>query len=75
MSGNFLICLKGVKYHFEAQEETWDFSQDAAVERNEWDGETDICIPLTGCVLLGESLNYSLGFSFLTCELGKVTGE
>ena len=33
MSGNFLSCLKGVKYHFEAQEETWDFSQDAAVER------------------------------------------
>ena len=24
---------------------------------------------------LGESLNYSLGFSFLTCELGKVTGR
>lgn len=48
--------------------------QDAAVERNGWDGETDICILLTGWIL-GESLNYSLGFSFLTCELGKVTGE
>ena len=25
MSGNFLICLKGVKDPFEAQEGTWDF--------------------------------------------------
>ena len=33
MSGNFLSCLKGVKYPFKAQEETWDFSRDTAVER------------------------------------------
>ena len=33
MLGNFLSCLKGVKYPFEAQEETWDFSRDAAAER------------------------------------------
>ena len=26
MSGNFLSCLKGVKYPFEAQEGMWDFS-------------------------------------------------
>ena len=24
MSGNFLISIKGVKYHFEFQEGTWD---------------------------------------------------
>ena len=30
MSGNFLSCIKGVKYRFEFQEGTWDFSQDAA---------------------------------------------
>ena len=33
MSGNFLCCLKGVKYIFEAQEGRWDFSRDDAVER------------------------------------------
>ena len=33
MSGNFLSCLNGVKYPFEAQEGRWDFSQDAAAER------------------------------------------
>ena len=33
MSGNFLSCLKGVKYPFEAQEGRWDFSQDAAAEK------------------------------------------
>ena len=26
MLGNFLGCIKGVRYHFEFQEETWDFS-------------------------------------------------
>ena len=31
MSGNFWGCIKGVKYHFEFQEGTWDFSSDAAV--------------------------------------------
>ena len=31
MSGNFLSCIKGVKYHFKFQEGTWDFSRDAAV--------------------------------------------
>ena len=29
MSGNFLSCLKGVKYPFEAQEGRWDFSGDS----------------------------------------------
>ena len=33
MSGNFLSCIKGVKDPFEAQEERWDFSQDAKWER------------------------------------------
>ena len=33
MSGNFLSCLKGVKYPFEAQEGMWDFSRDSAAER------------------------------------------
>ena len=27
--GNFLSCVKGVKYCFEFQEGTWDFPQDA----------------------------------------------
>ena len=31
MSGIFLSCIKGVNYRFEFQEETWDFSRDAAV--------------------------------------------
>ena len=31
MSGNFLSCIKGVKYRFEFQEATWDFSRDAAL--------------------------------------------
>ena len=26
MSGNFLGCIEGVKYHFELQDRTWDFS-------------------------------------------------
>jgi len=33
MSGNFLSCIKGVKYPLEAQEGRWDFSRDAAAER------------------------------------------
>ena len=33
MSGNFFSCIKGVKYHFEFQEGTWDFSRDAEWER------------------------------------------
>ena len=33
MLGNFLSCLKGVKYPFEAQEGMWDFSRDSAAER------------------------------------------
>ena len=33
MSGNFLDCIKGVKYRFEFQEGTWDYSKDAAVGR------------------------------------------
>ena len=31
MSGNFLSCIKGVKYHFEFPIGTWDFSRDATV--------------------------------------------
>ena len=31
MSGNFLSCIKSVKYRFKFQEGTWDFSTDAAV--------------------------------------------
>ena len=31
MSGNFQSFIKGVKYRFEFQEGTWDFSRDAAV--------------------------------------------
>ena len=26
MSGKFLSCIKGVKYHFKYQEGTWDFT-------------------------------------------------
>ena len=33
MSGKFLSCIKGVKYRFEFQEGTWDFSRDAARKR------------------------------------------
>ena len=33
ISGNFLSCLKGVQYPFEAQEGRWDFSRDSAAER------------------------------------------
>ena len=33
MSGNFFNCIKGVKDPFEAQEERWDFTQDAIVEK------------------------------------------
>ena len=33
MSGNFLSCIKGVHDPFKAQEERWDFSLDAAVEK------------------------------------------
>ena len=32
MSGNFLSCLKGVKYPFKAQDGRWDFSRDDAAE-------------------------------------------
>ena len=35
MSGNFLICIKGVKFHFEFQEGTWDFSRDDLVVMGE----------------------------------------
>ena len=31
MSGNLLSCIKGVKYLFEFQEGTWDFSRDAVL--------------------------------------------
>ena len=31
--GELLVLSKGVKYPFEAQEERWDFSRDAAVEK------------------------------------------
>ena len=31
MSQNFLSCVQGVKYPFEAQEARWDFSRDAVV--------------------------------------------
>ena len=34
MLGNFWSCLKGVKDLFEAQEGSWDFSRDAAVEKD-----------------------------------------
>ena len=42
MSGNFFSCIKGVKYRFEFQEGTWDFSRDAEWERalSGDDGET-----------------------------------
>ena len=42
MSGIFLSCIKGVKYRFEFQEGTWDFSRDAAVGNGliGTDGET-----------------------------------
>ena len=33
MSGKFLSCIKGVKYRFEFQDGTWDFSLDAQRER------------------------------------------
>ena len=33
MAGRFLSCLKGVKYPFEAQEISSDFSQDTAAEK------------------------------------------
>ena len=33
MSGTFLSFNKGVKYRFEFQEGTWDFSRDSAVGR------------------------------------------
>ena len=33
MSRNFLSCIKGVKYRFEFQDGTWDFSLDAQRER------------------------------------------
>ena len=32
MSGNFWICLKGIKDPFRFQEGRWDFSSDAASE-------------------------------------------
>ena len=31
--GNFLSCIKGVKYRFEIQKETWDFSLDDGVQK------------------------------------------
>ena len=31
MLGNFVSCIKDIRYHFEFQEVTRDFSQDAAV--------------------------------------------
>ena len=34
MSGNFLSCLKSVKDPFGDQEVRWDFSRDAAVEKD-----------------------------------------
>ena len=42
MSGNFLSCIKSVKYRFKFQEGTWDFSRDAAVGNGiiSRDGET-----------------------------------
>ena len=33
MMGNFLNCLKGVKYPFEDKGGRWDFSRDTAMER------------------------------------------
>ena len=33
MSGNFLSCIKGVKYPFMFQEGTWYFSRDTALEK------------------------------------------
>ena len=33
MLGNFLSCLEGVKYPFEAQDGRWNFSLDTSVER------------------------------------------
>ena len=42
MLGNFLSCIKSVKYRFKFQEGTWDFSRDAAVGNGiiSRDGET-----------------------------------
>ena len=33
MLGNFLSCIKGVKYPFAFQEGTWYFSRDTALEK------------------------------------------
>ena len=33
ISGNFLSCLKGVRYPFKAQEGRWDFSRVAIAEK------------------------------------------
>ena len=30
MSANIFSCIKGIKYPFELEEGTWDFSRDAA---------------------------------------------
>ena len=34
--GNILSCIKGVKYRFQFQEGTWDFSRDAAEGKFEY---------------------------------------
>ena len=59
ISGNFLSCIKGVKYPFEAQEGRWDFSQDAAVERASSGVEGRISWFFSSC---GRMLEVSLEF-------------
>ena len=53
MSVNFLSCIKGVKYRFEFQEGTWDFSRDAAVGNGLIgnDGETSWFFSSCGWIL------------------------
>ena len=58
MSVNFLSCIKGVKYRFEFQEGTWDFTRDATV--------------VMGLVMTGEPSGFSrvtAGFSSYDREL------
>ena len=59
ISGNFLSCITGVKYPFEAQEGRWDFSQDAAAERASSGIEERISWFFSSC---GRMLEVSLEF-------------
>ena len=49
MLGNFLSCIKVVKYRFEFQEGTWDIPSDAAVEKGliwQWWGNLVVYLEL-----------------------------